>query len=93
MIEAAGSFQWDLGKSERCFAARGFSFAYAVQIWLGPVFERVDDRKDYGEARIQALGRIGGQYFVVVYTWRGVRRHIISARRAHEKEAVKWGVL
>jgi len=91
MIDVFGTFQWDPEKNEQCFKDRGFSFSYAVQIWLGPVKERLDDRMDYGEPRFQALGRIEGRLFVVVYTWRGARRHIISARRAHEKEARKWG--
>lgn len=90
MIEIEGDFQWDSGKSQDCRARRGFSFSVAAAIWREPVNERDDNRQDYGERRIQALGRVDGLYYVVVFTWRDGRRHIISARRAHVKEVAKW---
>jgi uncharacterized DUF497 family protein len=88
--DEADEFEWDEAKSQACAASRGFDFDYATRLWQGPVLEREDTRKDYGEIRIQALGSIDGLHFVVVYTWRGKCRHIISARRAHSKEVVKW---
>lgn len=93
MIEVDGDFEWDPEKSQSCFERRGFSFAIAAQIWLGQVIERDDDRRDYGERRIRALGRIHGLYYVVVFTWRAGRRRIISARRANLKEVEKWSRL
>jgi uncharacterized DUF497 family protein len=84
------AFEWDESKSQACAVSRGFDFAYATRLWEGRVQEREDARQDYGEVRVQALGRIDGLYFVVVYTWRGKLRHIISARRAHSKEVAKW---
>lgn len=83
-------FSWDPAKSQACLEERGFDFAYAALLWNGPVSSRKDERKDYGETRIQALGQINGLFFVVVFTWRGDRRHILSARRAHAKEVLKW---
>jgi uncharacterized DUF497 family protein len=91
--EPAAGFESDESKSLACAANRGFDFEYAARIWAGPVLEREDCRRDYGETRIQALGRIGDRYFVVVDTWRGACRHIISARRAHLKEVLKWAAL
>lgn len=85
-----GKFEWDEAKSQACATSRGFDFAYTTRLWQSPVQEREDTRKDYGEIRVQALGRIDGLFFVVVYTWRGKQRHIISARRAHSKEVEKW---
>lgn len=83
-------FSWDTRKSDACFTQRGFDFALASRLFEGPWFERMDRRRDYGEARIQAIGRIEGRLFVVVYTQRGPVKHIISARRAHEEEFEKW---
>jgi hypothetical protein len=54
-----------------------------------PYFESETFRQDrhiYGERRIVALGEIEGEVFVVVYTWRGTYRRIISARRANRRE-------
>ena len=90
MADDAPGFAWDPGKSEACLAERGFDFALASRVFDGPTFEREDRRFDYGETRIQAIGRIEGRPFVVVYTQRGAVKHIISARRAHEKEFAKW---
>lgn len=90
MNDELDEFAWDEAKSRACAASRGFDFAYATRLWQDRVQEREDTRKEYGEIRIQALGRIEGLFFVVVYTWRGKRRHIISARRAHSKEVEKW---
>lgn len=90
MTDGPKSFEWDDAKSDACLNERGFDFEYAAQIFLGPVIERPDDRKDYGETRIRAAGLIEGVPFMVVYTPRGEGIRIISARKMHRKEWVKW---
>jgi hypothetical protein len=40
--------------------------------------------EEYGEERIQALGKTGGVFYFVVYTWRGETRHIITAWKVGE---------
>jgi uncharacterized DUF497 family protein len=50
-------FEWDPSKSRRTLKDRGFGFEYAVRIFLGPTLEKQDDRKDYGEIRIQRSGK------------------------------------
>jgi uncharacterized DUF497 family protein len=83
-------FEWDEAKSLDCFEKRGFDFAFASRLWERRVAEREDNRRDYGEVRIQALGTIDAQYFVVVFAWRGTVRRIISARRASGRDVGKW---
>lgn len=83
-------FEWDDAKSDACFEERGFDFEYAAQIFLGPVLQKPDDRKEYGELRIRAAGLIEGIPFMVVYTVRGTCLRIISARKMHRKEWIKW---
>ena len=90
MTDGPKSFEWDDAKSDACFEERSFDFEYATQIFLGPVIERPDDRKDYGETRIRAAGLIEGVPFMVVYTPRGDGIRIISARKMHRKEWLKW---
>ena len=69
---------------------RGFGFDNAVLIFDGPVQTAIDDRRDYGEERLIAIGEADGDVLVVVYTdWGNVRR-IISARRANRKERETW---
>jgi uncharacterized DUF497 family protein len=79
-------FEWDEAKSSRNRADRGFDFDYACRIFAGPVIEEEDRRLDYRERRIVATGKVGTETFVVVYTWRGKRRRIISARPAKRRE-------
>jgi len=44
-------------KNERNISERGIDFAWAVDIFLGPVIERIDTRRDYGEMRWIAMAR------------------------------------
>jgi uncharacterized protein len=83
-------FEWDEAKSRRTLSERGFGFDYAAQIFLAPTLEKQDDRRDYGEIRMQAIGQVGGDVLFVVYTDRGNARHIISARLANRKERNSW---
>jgi uncharacterized DUF497 family protein len=82
-------FEWD-DASERNRRERGFDFATAALIFDGPVQTTFDDRRDYSEERVIAIGEINGEVLVVVYTDRGQVRRIISARRANRKERETW---
>lgn len=84
-------FDWDPVKSAATQAARGFGFAAAASIFAGPVVEAEDTRRDYGEARIRAIGQaVTGVVLSVVYTDRGDVRRIISARMASRRERAEW---
>ena len=78
--------EFDIAKSERNQRERGFGFDFAALIFLGLTIEWDDVRKNYGERQIIALGQFEGETYVLVYTWRGDRRRIISARRAKAGE-------
>ncbi|MFY9237328.1 MAG: BrnT family toxin [Roseovarius sp.] len=87
-------FEWDEDKSAACFQERGFDFAYAAQVFFDP--DRTvlpDDRMTYGEARYQVYGTIAGRLFVVVFTQRGRRLRIISARKGNQREVRRYGRL
>ncbi|WP_010514120.1 BrnT family toxin [Komagataeibacter oboediens] len=90
MTNAHHTFDWDDRKSEACLADRGFGFEDVIRIFAGKVIERLDNRRDYGELRVQAAGLIDGVPFMVVYTLRGDVTRIISARKMHLKEWQKW---
>jgi uncharacterized DUF497 family protein len=79
-------FEWDRDKNDRNRRVRGFGFEFAVRIFDGDVLERQDLRRNYGEARIVATGLVEGKCLTLVYTLRGNRRRVISARRADRKE-------
>ncbi len=78
--------EWNEVKGEQNLAKHGVDFIDAAKIFRGPILEDIDNRRDYGEERLVALGRHDGQYFVVVYTWRSENRRLISARKAEKNE-------
>jgi len=83
-------FEWDKAKNDATYAARGFDFAYASGIFKASWIASEDARVDYGETRIKAIGQVGSDILVVIYTRRGAAIRIISARRANSKERAQW---
>lgn len=83
-------FAWDLRKSEENLRVRGFDFEFATLVFEGPTLERQDQRRDYGEQRVVAIGLAQGNALTVVYTDRAeagvVVRRIISARMSDRRE-------
>lgn len=49
-----------------------------------------DDRRDYGEARFQAVGPIRGRLHVLAFTMRGDTLRAISLRRANRSEVRRY---
>lgn len=78
--------EWDEPKRRANITKHGIDFVAAAKIFDGPLLERMDERRAYGERRIQALGDLDGRILHVVYTWRGDNRRMISARRARRDE-------
>jgi hypothetical protein len=83
-------FEWDESKREANLAKHGIDFVDAVLIFDGPVLERPDVRQDYGEARIGAFGKVEGRVLLLLYTWRGKKRRLISARKAGSDERKEY---
>ena len=81
-----GDFEWDPQKASLNLRTHHVDFTTASLIWQGPVLERADDRRDYGEARFIALGEVEERLLAVVFTWRRDVRRIISARKANARE-------
>jgi len=71
-------FTWRPEKSRVNFLRHGVAFQDAARIFEGPTVERVDDRFDYGETRIYAIGVVNGIEITVIYTDReNGERHLI----------------
>src|ERR1700694_2586483 len=79
-------FAWDPNKERENIRNHGVDFVTTSQIWDRLGFERVDDRRDYGEVRFLAFGEIEDRVLAVVFTQRGMARRIISARKANPRE-------
>jgi len=80
-------YSWDDAKNRSNIKRHGIAFEDAQRIFDGPTVERVDDRFDYGETRVYAIGLVGGLEITVIYTDRADNeRRIISAWRAEPHE-------
>jgi uncharacterized DUF497 family protein len=85
--------EYDPVKNEANIAKRGLPIQLAEFLFDGPFVEEEDARRDYGESRFVATGPISvleNRVFVVVYTWRGSRRRIVSFRKANDREVRKY---
>jgi uncharacterized DUF497 family protein len=83
-------FDWHDAKHGQTLRERGFGFDFAALIFEGRVLTRIDDRRDYGEVRVKAIGEVDGIVLVVIYTDRDDVRWIISARKANKRERALW---
>lgn len=77
-------FDWDESKSEANREKHGVDFAFVVSLWDSPVLTSVSNRK--GERRRLSIGRIGGEYWTVIWEPRDGATRIISARLSTPKE-------
>jgi len=80
-------YSWDETKNQSNIRRRRLAFEDAVRIFEGATVEKVDDRFNYGEVRVYAIGLVNGLEITVIYTdLDDGTRHIISAWRAEPHE-------
>ena len=80
-------FTWYPAKNAANVRGHGIAFQDAARIFDGPTVERTDDRYDYGEVRIYAIGLVNGIEITVIYTDAILMsRHVISAWRSEPNE-------
>ena len=86
------NYVWDRRKNLRNIRLHGIAFEDAVKIFEGPTLEKTDDRFDYDEPRVYAVGLADGLEVTVIYTDASdTERRIISAWRAERHErAAYW---
>jgi uncharacterized protein len=82
---------FDPAKRERTLLERGLDFNDAPEVFDAPNYRFIDDRFEYGEEREVVIGYLHGRMVVIVWTLRGRARHIISMRKANEREQAKYG--
>ena len=82
--------EFDVVKREITLFARGLDMARANEIFESPHMDQVDCRKNYDEVRVLSFGYLDNLPVVVVWTYRGIERRIISLRRANEREIKKY---
>lgn len=81
---------WDEPRRQRTLTNRGLDFTDANQVIDGTSLTFPDDRRDYGEQRLITVGFLRGRMTLVFWTPRQDTRHIISMRRANEREQKRY---
>ena len=77
---------FDPAKRDLTLRERGLFFEEAELVFAGPLYDKEDRRFDYGESRTVTFGYLRKRMVVIVWTQRGDTRHIISMRKANERE-------
>ena len=85
-------FEWDNDKAMTNLRKHGIRFADVIGIFDDPNAIVMED-PDHAEDRYVAIGIDGfGRLLVVVYTYRGDKIRLISARKATRNEHKRYGV-
>jgi hypothetical protein len=82
--------EYDPDKNLRNIRERGLSFEQAEAFDFETALIEVDDRHDYGEPRITAIGRLNGVFHVLIFTMRGDVLRVISFRKANKREVRRY---
>ncbi|MBV9572338.1 MAG: BrnT family toxin [Alphaproteobacteria bacterium] len=83
-------FDWDEAKREANLRKHGVDFAIVERFAFDDAAIGADLRRDYGEPREIALGRIEERVHVLVLTRRGDAIRVISLRRANAREVATY---
>ena len=78
------SYDPDKARQNELLRGLHFDMAHAFSWEMAWIIE--DQRHDYGEQRFRAIGLIDTRLHVVIFTPREKRLHIISLRKANERE-------
>jgi len=78
--------EWDSKKSEINFEKHGVNFETAKLVFSNDYVEMYDTDHSVHEDRYLVIGIVNDMYLYVVYTPRGDRHRLISARKAKSQE-------
>lgn len=81
-------YEWDENKNQKNIEKHGIGFEVAVEVFSDSNAIVQFNREIDGEIRDQIIGRIDGEVVIlfVVFTKRGAKIRLISARRASKNE-------
>ncbi len=81
---------YDPLKNERNVNIRQLSFELVRDFEWGSALIQEDKRREYTERRFQALGFIGERLYMLVFTPRVPKLHVISLRKANPREVKRY---
>ena len=86
----SGLYDFDPSKEAVNQAKHGVTFVAAEDFDWSTALVAEDLRKNYGEQRFVALGKIGRRVHVLVFTPRGEKVWLISLRKANAREVKRY---
>jgi uncharacterized DUF497 family protein len=94
-LASCEGFDWDAGNSEKNWNKHGVSTSECEEVFFNqPLLVAEDAAHSQQEARFYGLGHAdGGRMLFVVFTLRGARIRVISARDMSRKERKVYGSL
>jgi uncharacterized DUF497 family protein len=92
IISDDGCFEWDEEKDKLNAKNHGFSFTEVLEVFDDPAFlEGYDIEHSEEEDRYYGIGCLNSVVYIIsFYTYRGVRKRIISARQADSREQEEY---
>ncbi len=81
---------FDPSKSQRNELERGLPFSLVEELDWSTAWMVEDVRENYGERRYLVLGVIGERLHAMVFTPREGRVHVISLRKANQREVKQY---
>ena len=84
-------FEWDDDKAAANLVKHGIAFERVHDFDWDTAQVVEDDREDYGEQRMIALGLIDAVLHVLVFTERDDSIRVISLRKANKRETKAYG--
>lgn len=73
-------------KNDLNIEKHGVSFERVYKFRFDTCIRQVDERKDYSETRINALGYLGKRIYILTYVKRDKTIRVISFRQANKRE-------
>lgn len=83
-------FEWDSNKNAANVKKHGIDFASATEVFSDPAMLTLESRHAGEEPRYLGIGKVGALTVTVVFTLRGDRVRIISARRSRFEERKRY---
>jgi uncharacterized DUF497 family protein len=84
------SYEWDERKRRGNVKKHGIDFIDVPAVFDGDIVILPDERFEYGEPRLIAIGILKSVVVVVAYTERDENIRIISARKATKNEQIYY---
>jgi uncharacterized DUF497 family protein len=84
-------YEWDENKRTANLEKHGIDFLDAIEAFTDPQGYVYRSRREQKEVRLVAVGLVRGALAAVIFTERGERVRIISARAARRSERQQYG--